>query len=222
MAADLDCFLQNHLSENGDELEVVKTLFPQAQNYTQVYADAGCVGRKSLLGHGILLSEAERKVILEKQATVVHCPTSNRFLSNHTLGLRNYLDEGLAVTLGTDVAGGTSLSLISEMKEACEAAKARREGAVSFSEVFYLATLGAARVLGIDQNVGSLEVGKDADFILVDDTLCHPHCDPEHPNALRGLNDPLEDRLSRMMYRAHPDMVKLTCVRGRQVYSNLD
>jgi len=236
-------YVQTHLSENLDELQWVHELFPEAADYTDVYARAGLLGPRTLLGHCIHLAPSEREAIRAAGAAVVHCPRSNGFLKSGIMPLRRWLDEGLKVGLGTDVGAGPSLDLWAEMAMACTASKlhaagqrnlaarlARMEGGTERERTriagalhldpeppidplraLRLATLDGARALGLGAVTGSLEAGKDADFLVIA---------PERvdPAPARGP-EPAARVLSRLIYRADPAMVRATYVRGRLCHS---
>lgn len=204
--------LQTHLSENRDEIAAVMWTHSWAKNYTDIYHQSGCLGKRTLLGHCIHLSPSELSVVKKTQSILVHCPTSNRFLASGSMPLRKYLNAGQRVSLGTDVAGGFSLSMFHEMKEACETSKSF-EDALEISEAFYLATLGGAKSLGIDEKVGSFEIGKEADFVVLDADVCHPH----GSNA-DSFNSPKEV-LSRFFYKQTSEMVLATFVAGKKLFS---
>jgi guanine deaminase len=230
--------VQTHLSESLGEIQWVRELFPEARDYTDVYAGAGLLGPRTLLGHCIHLSRPERDAIRAAGAAVVHCPRSNAFLKSGIMPLRRWLDEGLNVGLGTDVGAGPSLDLWAEMAMACTASKLRwaaqriqaqrldglalpapdrdrlaqaldlePEPPVDPAQAFALATLGGARALGLESRIGSLEAGKDADFIVVDP-------DAADPERGRGPS-PAGEVLCRLLYRSAPGMVRASYVRGR-------
>jgi guanine deaminase len=235
-------FVQTHLSENLDELAWVHELFPAAKDYTDVYASAGLLGPRTLLGHCIHLAHSERETIRAAGAAIVHCPRSNAFLKSGIMPLRRWLDEGLTVGLGSDVGAGPSLDLWAEMAMACTASKlrwadqqtqGRRLAGLGLAEperarihqalglepdrpidpaqAFALATLGGARALGMDDRIGSLAAGKEADFIVVDPGRVDPAPD-------RGL-EPAEQVLGRLLYRSSASMVRASYVRGRLCHS---
>ncbi|MBI4913566.1 MAG: guanine deaminase [Acidobacteria bacterium] len=215
-------FVQTHLSENLRELEWVRELFPESPSYTAVYADHGLLGPRTLLGHGIHLEPAERNLIRESGATVVHCPSSNAFLQSGIMPLRRWMDEAISLGLGTDVGAGPELSLWREMATACTVSKLLRagrppeaEGRASDAplrpgEAFALATLGGAAALGLADRLGCLEAGQEADFIVVDPRACDPLGRPG--GDPRGV-------LARLLYRADPGMVRASFVRGRRCFS---
>jgi len=235
-------YIQTHISESPGEIARVAELFPEARDYTEVYAAAGMLGPRTLLGHGIHLSPAERDRIRRSGATIVHCPRSNGFIKSGIMPLRRWLDEGLPVGLASDVGGGPSLDMWGEMAFACMSSKLRwaerrnqsgkldalgldpalrarldaaldlaPDAPVTPAEAFHLATLGGARALGLEKVIGSLEPGKDADFIVVDPRVPDP--------AAARAPEPPELVLSRLVYRSDPAMIRATYVRGRRCHA---
>lgn len=163
-----DVVVQTHLSENTAEIERVRTLFPGTRDYTDVYDRAGLVRRRAVFGHGVHLSERELRRLGQAEASVAHCPTSNFFLGSGMFGVaRAQSIEGLRVGLGSDVGAGTSLSPLVTLGAAYQAS--RMLGApLDGGRLLRLATLGGAEALGVDESVGSLEHGKDADLVILD------------------------------------------------------
>jgi guanine deaminase len=204
-------FIQSHLSESKAEVAWIAELFPEASSYTDVYDRAGLLGPRTLLGHGIHLGPQERDTLARRGTTIVHCPRSNAFLQSGIMPLAHWRSEGLSVGLGTDVAAGPDLSMWAEMGFACQASRLRAavceesEAAVDPSLVFHLATAGAARALGLEDRIGGLEPGMEADFLVVDQRFTQPADDVQTP----------EQVLARLIYREDPRMVRETYVRGR-------
>jgi guanine deaminase len=155
------------LSENKDEVEWVRKLFPDSPSYTAVYDAAGMLHERSIMAHCIHLSSGEIGLLAERHTNVAFCPYSNRTLRSGTMPYRNLREAGLNVSLGTDVAGGPSLSMLEQMQEAMTAAN------INQSEALYLATLGGAKALDLADSIGSLDPGKDADFVIVDRQTIH-------------------------------------------------
>ena len=162
LARDRGVFVQTHLSENKDEVSWVRQLFPSYGSYTAVYDSAGLLGERSIMAHCIHLSSDEIALLSRTRTNVAFCPYSNLTLRSGTMPYKALRDAGLSVSLGTDVAGGPSLSMLDQMQQAVAAA------AIPWSEALYLATLGGANALGLDREIGNFEAGKDADFIVVD------------------------------------------------------
>jgi guanine deaminase len=162
-------YVHTHVSENVDETRWVRDLFPERAGYLDVYDHYGLLGRRSVLAHGVHLTEPERARIHETGSAVVHCPTSNLFLGSGLFDLHAAKDRRrpLHVGLGTDVGAGTSFSLLQTMNEAYKVAKLMASP-LDAQRSFYLATLGGARALDLDDRIGSLEVGKEADLVVLD------------------------------------------------------
>ena len=161
--------IQTHLSENHAEIEFTCELYPQAKDYTDVYAHYGLLGQKTLLGHCIHLSERELDVLSESGSVAVFCPTSNLFLGS---GLFNWQGHSrrhkpLRIAAATDVGGGTNYSMLRTMDEAYKVIALQGEKMNPFA-AFWQITLGNAAALSIDESVGTLDVGTDADIVVLD------------------------------------------------------
>ena len=173
MAQRFGAYLQTHLAENREEIEKVHNLHMWARDYTDVYEKCGLLTPKTMLGHCIHLNPREIDAIAAAQSNVAHCPTSNLFLGSGLLKLDQLLKAGLAVGLGSDVAAGPELNMWQVMRGALDVQKARNIAEPNLprlrpSEAFYLATSGGARALGKTATIGTLDVGKEADLIVVD------------------------------------------------------
>jgi guanine deaminase len=212
-------YIQTHLAENLAEIEKVRHLFSQASDYTDVYAQYGLLGPKTVLGHCIHLSERERGAIAEAGAGVAHCPTANLFLRSGIMPLDKLRAAGIRVGLGSDVAAGAELNLWHVMRSAIESQIARSfyEPDVqvpSPADALHLATQGAADVLGKGRIIGSFDIGKDADLTVMDVAAMLPY-----RKSSKATNDlTAEDVVSLCIHRGGPDAVLETFVRGRSVY----
>jgi guanine deaminase len=219
LAARFDAYLQTHLAENREEIEKVHHLFMGARDYTHVYEKYGLLTPKTVLGHCIHLSALEIAAIAAAQSSVAHCPSSNLFLGSGLIKLDQLLKAGITVGLGSDVAAGPELNMWQVMRAAIEVQKARATYEPNLrplrpGEAFYLATHGGARALGKAATIGTLDVGKEADFIVVDLAALLPY--PKHREALRELST--EDALALCIYRGGPHANLETYVRGKCVY----
>ena len=208
------CLMQTHLSESPREIETVRALFPQATSYTDVYDRFGLLGPRSLFGHSIHLDEAEMRRLSETGSTAVHCPTSNLFLGSGLFDLARLEDPERPVRVGlaTDVGGGTSWSMLSTCGRAIEVARLKG-GDLTATRAFYFATLGNARALGLDGEIGALEVGRMADFVVLD---------PRATAVLAArddLSETLEDRLFALAVLGDDRCVRDTWVAGRNRHS---
>jgi guanine deaminase len=208
-------YWQTHLAEDRHEVDEVRRLFPDAIDYTDVYDRAGGLGRQTILAHAVYLSEREVARLAETGTRIAHCPASNLFLASGAMPLARYLDAGLVVGLGSDVAGGPELSIFAVMRAGAYTQSGVRtmlgdeRPLLKPLDWLRLGTLEGARVLGLEGETGSLEAGKDADFIVVDPNATAP---------IEGaqVDDP-SDIVSRLMYRTRPEMIAGTWVRGRRL-----
>ena len=160
-----DKYIQTHLSENKKEIELVKKLFPRAKSYTDVYYQAEILSSKTIMAHAIHLSEEEISLIKKSGTKIAHCPDSNFFLKSGRFPYHKLIDSNLTVGLGSDVAGGTCLDMFYHMKMANYM---QLDCSIDVEELFYMATLASAKVLAKETYLGSMEVGKKADFLVLD------------------------------------------------------
>lgn len=166
-AEDPTLYMQTHVAENRDEVRWVRELFPQARSYLDVYAQAGLLHERSVLAHGIWLDDADRAVLREAGAQIAHSPSSNMFLGSGLFGWRAAVHSGAAVTLASDVGGGTSLSMLRTMADAYKVQALAGERLTAWTAL-HAATRGAAQALSLDGEIGSLEPGRQADLCLWD------------------------------------------------------
>lgn len=159
--------LHTHLSENHDELEAVRKLYPDCGDYFGVYEKFGLATPHSVFAHCLHLSEAEWSRMAKSGSGIAFCPTSNLFLGSGLFNLTAAEKAGVRVGLGTDVGAGTSLSQLATMNEAYKVCQLQTRRLSAF-KLFYLATLGAARTLRLDSKIGSFAPGKEADFLILD------------------------------------------------------
>ncbi|MGR3716167.1 MAG: guanine deaminase [Thermohalobaculum sp.] len=161
------CLMQTHLSENGSEIVWVGELFPDCADYFGVYEKYGLIGARAIFGHAIHLTPREVERLAETGASVAHCPTSNQFLGSGECDVKGLHERGVNVGLASDVGGGSSFSMFHTMKAAYEVAQ-RRGVSLSPVQLWWLATQGAARALGIGDKIGNLGVGLEADAVVLD------------------------------------------------------
>jgi guanine deaminase len=159
--------MHTHLAENKDELIWVKKLFPDNENYLDIYYQHGLLSRRSVFAHCIHLCEEERAMMSEQKCSAAFCPTSNLFIGSGLFNLKQAEDYDIKVGLGTDVGGGTSFSMLQTINEAYKVQQLQNEVLPPLKS-FYLATLGGARALDLENKVGSFKIGNEADFIVLD------------------------------------------------------
>jgi guanine deaminase len=166
-AADPTLYMQTHVAENRAEVHWVHELFPEARSYLDVYARAGLLHRRSVLAHGIWLDDADRAALRESGAQIAHSPSSNLFLGSGLFGWRAMEAAGAAVSLATDVGGGTSLSMLRTMADAYKIQAMGGERLTAW-KALHAATRGAAQALGLGDEIGTLEPGRIADLCVWD------------------------------------------------------
>ncbi|KAG8694116.1 hypothetical protein FRC08_008697 [Ceratobasidium sp. 394] len=173
--------IQTHISENTKEIDFTRELFPSCSSYAGVYKDHGLLCERTILAHGVHLTEDELVMVKECGAGVSHCPTSNFYLNSGVCKVGDLLDRGIKVGLGTDCSGGFSPSILSAVRDAVIASKVIAMSStpsananaklanrtLPLATLLHLATLGGAQLCNLSSQIGSLEPGKEFDAILV-------------------------------------------------------
>ncbi len=214
-----DVYLHTHLSENVNEVAWIRELFPHREGYLDVYDKAGLVTGRSIFAHGVQLSDAEFQRLSEAQSAIAFCPTSNLFLGSGLFRIEQAKchHHPVKVGLGTDIGAGTSFSMLQTANEAYKVAQLRNQTLSPFKALF-LATLGGARALNLDEKLGNFEVGKEADFVVLD-----PRATPVL--ALRNGDCPPQtleevgDRAFSLIIMGGDRAVHATHILGAPVYS---
>lgn len=162
-------YLQSHVSESVGEIAWAKELYPERDGYVDIYHHYGQLGERSILGHGVHLTENEFQVLHDTGTAIAHCPTSNLFLGSGLFSIEKALDKKRPVRVGlaTDLGAGTNFSQLVTMNEAYKVAQLNHYP-LSAKQAFYLATRGAAKALYLDDRIGSIEVGYEADITVLD------------------------------------------------------
>ena len=203
--------LQSHLSENQGEIAWVKELCPWADFYGDAYDRFGLFGADcpTVMAHCVYSGDREIERIKENGVFIAHCPESNMNVSSGIAPVRRFLQQGLHVGIGSDVAGGSTENLFRAMAHAVQASKLRWRisddslEALTAEEVFYMATKGGGAFFG---KVGSFENGYEFDAVVLDDTrLAHPQ-----PLDVRS-------RLERMIYLADEREIRAKYVKGNKI-----
>jgi guanine deaminase len=162
-----DTWVHTHLAENTDEVAAIATQFPWSKSYLDVYDHFNLLRERSVFAHCLYLSDADRGLMADKGGAAAFCPTSNLFLGSGLFDLRAMQAANIRVGLATDVGGGTSLSLLKTMSEAYKVLHLNGQ-TLPASRALYLATLGAAESLYLDDKIGNFAPGKEADFVVLD------------------------------------------------------
>ena len=164
-----DCLMQTHIAESRAEVAWIKEMFPDRRNYLDVYDHHGLCGARAVFGHGIWLDEPEMHRLHASGAAIAHCPTSNFFLGSGAFDLARAIrkERPVRVGLGTDIGGGTSFSIMATLDAAYKASQLNGQS-LSAGHAYYLATRGSARAMYLDDKVGSLAAGMEADLVVLD------------------------------------------------------
>lgn len=207
-----DVYMQTHISENKDEVAFVQELFPESKDYLDVYDQYKLLGERSVFAHGIHLTPREHQRFRETGSSVSFCPTSNLFLGSGLLDIAELEKEQVAYSVATDVGGGTSFSMLQTLNEAYKVCQLRGNK-LSALKSLYLATLGNARTLKLDDKIGSFKAGNEADFIVMD----------FHSTPLMSLKQSkcktLAEKLFAMIILGDDRTVRSTYVAGECLYS---
>lgn len=163
-----ECYIQTHLDENHAEIEQTMALYPDAPDYLGIYEHYGLLRANTLLGHCIHMQPREIDIMIETEARPVFCPTSNLFLGSGLFDYEGLRARGAICAIATDIGGGTSYSMLRTLHEGYKALATRDGTKMHPLRAFYWATLGNALALGLEDRIGTLEVGSEADIVVLD------------------------------------------------------
>ncbi len=162
-----DVWVHTHLAENTDEVDAIARQFPNCRSYLDVYDRFELLRERSVFAHCLHMDDEDRQCMSQKGGAAAFCPTSNLFLGSGLFDLREMHAAGVRCGLGSDVGGGTSLSLLRTASEAYKVLHLQDQSLPAF-RALYLATLGAAEALYLDDTIGNFAPGKEADFVVLD------------------------------------------------------
>ena len=205
-------YLQSHVAENLDEVAWAAKLFPQRRSYLDIYDFYGLLGERSIYAHCIHLDSNDRQRMAETGAAVAFCPTSNLFLGSGLFNLDETRQQGIKVGIATDVGGGTSFSILQTLNEAYKVCQLAGQQ-LSPMKAFYLATLGGAESMYLDAQLGNFEVGKEADFVVLN-LQATPIMERRMARA-----ESIEDQLFALMMLGDDRCVEATHIMGVCQYS---
>ena len=210
-----DLYIHTHLSENFKEIEFTASLFPDSKDYLNVYEQFGLVGDRSIFAHCVHLDDSNFERIATSGAAIAYCPTSNLFLGSGLFKLHQAKSSEypVKVGLGSDVGAGTSFSQLKSMGEAYKISQLQGQSLSAF-KAFYLATLGGAKAVSLEDKIGNFDKGKEADLIVLD-----PDATPLLALRNRSAQDDLSlesiaSRLFGLMTLGDDRAIKATYVAG--------
>lgn len=206
-----DTYLHTHLCENKDEIAWVKSLHPDRKNYLDVYHHYGLTGKNSVFAHCVHLEEQEWDCLRDSGSSIAFCPTSNLYLGSGLFNLKKAWHKQIKVGMGTDIGAGTTFNMLQTLNEAYKVMQLQG-WRMSAYEAFYLATLGGAKALGLDDIIGNFNVGKEADFVVLEPTAT-PLQQLRYDNSVT-----LMDKLFVMMTLGDDRSIYRTYVDGQLVY----
>jgi guanine deaminase len=208
-----EAYVQTHLCENLAEIAFVKELFPWTKTYTEVYQRYGLLGPRTVLGHCIHLEKSEVEMLAESRSIAAFCPTSNLFLGSGLFDMRRLQENAppVRVSLATDVGGGTSYSMLGTANEAYKVLQMNGQS-WSAAQAFYQMTLGNARALGLDDRIGAVKEGLEADLIVLDSRAT-----PAMAHRMEAVAGDLAEELFVLMMMGDDRAVAQTYIAGRPV-----
>jgi len=209
--------VQTHISEHPNEVDWVLSLEPDCKSYTQVYEKCDLLGPRTILAHGIYLDEEEMETLRTTGSGVSHCPNSNIHLQSGFCQVRNLIEAGVKVGLGTDCSGGYSPSMLNAMRytvvndnvNSITNKSSKPISCLNFADALHLATRGGAELLDMADRLGSLDEGKLADLVLADMT-------GQNDTDLFGFETP-EDMVQKFVMLADDRNIVEVIVAGKTV-----
>ena len=213
LSAERDLRIQSHLSENQSEVAWVKELVPESTSYANAYELFDTMGSAELptiMAHCVYSGEEEMSILKKPGAYIAHCADSNMNLTSGIAPIRKFMDAGIKVGLGTDVAAGSSMNMLKTMLITLQASKMYYRlvdtdvKPLSFEEVFYLATAGGGEYFG---KVGTFKDGYEFDAVVIDDSKMY---------SMRDMS--IRERIERMCYNDADAIIKDKFVKGKKVY----
>ena len=203
-----EAYVQTHLDENEAEIKLVAKRFPDAKSYLDVYDRAGLLGPRSVFGHCIHMRDDEVAAMAASRSVAAFCPTSNLFLGSGLFDQARLARADVRIALATDVGGGTSYSMLRTAREGYKVLHLNRQSWPA-AQAFYRMTLGNARALTLDQHIGSIEAGKEADLVVLDSRAT-----PAMAHRLETANGDLDVELFALITMGDDRAVRQTYVAG--------
>lgn len=200
------CFMQSHLSETKNEIDFVTSIykemkgFEKIKNYTEIYKKVGMLGPKSIMGHGIHLTKDEMDMLEKTNTAIAHCPTSNAPIKEKGLGsglfdFKKVEKKNIRWAMGSDIGGGPVLSMFDVIRSFVDQNKKEKVTGATYKKALYRSTLAGAQLLQLEKTCGNLEVGKDANFIML-------------PKMKLTQEDNIETVMERFIKKGRKDRLK--------------
>ncbi|MGB5245752.1 MAG: guanine deaminase [Woeseia sp.] len=209
-----DVHVHTHLAEHGAEVERIAQRFPECRSYLDVYQRHGLLRERSVFAHCLHLDETDRSALARHGGAIAFCPTSNLFLGSGLFDLAAANAHGIRTGMGSDVGGGTTLNMLRTLAAGYKVLQLQQQSLAPFAAL-YLATLGAAKALYLDDRIGSFAPGREADFIVVDDRAT-PLC------ARRSAaSESIEERLFALLMLGDDRAIEATYSMGEPVYARV-
>ncbi|MCB9061598.1 MAG: amidohydrolase family protein [Halobacteriovoraceae bacterium] len=220
MAKESFCYMQTHLCETKDEIDITLGIFhsfpgfEDVKNYTEIYDRCNMLGNQSIFGHCIYLTDEEFLLLAKSGSKIAHCPTSNAPVEDLGLGSGLFDIEkanhfGVEWGLGSDIGGGPYLSMFDVMESFVTQHQKAGRDSVNYTKALYRSTLKNAEILGLDSILGSFEKGKEASFIFVENSV---HSSEEAEKVLKDLISPLSKRRKKMDKLVRKTYFKGNCI----------
>lgn len=225
LAKDEDIRVQTHISENLNEVKLVKSIFPDQATYAEVYDHHGLLTPRTILAHAVHLSKEEMQLIKKRKTKVSHCPASNSALGSGLCPVRAMLDEGIEVGLGTDMSGGYSPSILDSARNACIVSRhvgflngGNSRYNLGVAEALWLGTMGGAKVVGMEGRLGGFEEGMlwDVQEIAMGAIQSDGEGDDNGVDVFGW--ESWEDRVAKWVWNGDDRCVQRVWVGGRMVH----
>jgi guanine deaminase len=207
-----DVYVHTHLSENRQEVELIARQFPWSRSYLDVYDRYNLVRERSMFAHCLHVDDQDRGIMAKQGAAIAFCPTSNLFLGSGLFDLQAAHDAGIKTGIGSDVGGGTSLNQFRTLSEAYKVLHLQGQSLPAYA-AFYLATLGGAAALHLDDRIGNFERGKEADFVVLDSSAA------SITRRRLSMTTDIAEKLFALIMLGDDRAVSATYLQGKQAYS---
>lgn len=202
--------IQTHISENKEEVSLVKELHPENKSYADVYDSCNLLGERTILAHCVYNTDDELDLMKKRGIFAAHCPNANYNLASGIMPLRKMLDMDINIGLGSDVGAGHEISIAKVMRATIQASKiawiesGKEFSPISLSEAFYLGTKSGGSFFG---NVGSFEVGYEFDALIIDDS-----------NLNIGYKKDIHERIERFIYIGDDRNIVKRFIKGNEIF----